>query len=263
MKRLWTKKVPIEDIDASGRLRPISEEHVEVFAATMAEHGVNPAIDIALYDGKVRLMAGGHRLEAARRLGWTDVLATGYEPATDRPDLECRLHEVDENLIRYELNPLDRAAFLAERKRIYEELHPEVKKGAQGGRGGKTNENEIFSFSKSAAQKTGFSPRLIERAVRIHGSLSPDILTLIRGSTLAGKEGELYRLAGLDRATQRAVVNNILSGKSSNVETAARKIRGEAEPNADEIGFQRLISAWAKATPAARKQFLGFIQEAK
>ncbi|HPT48548.1 MAG TPA: hypothetical protein PLM07_21900, partial [Candidatus Rifleibacterium sp.] len=46
---------------------------------------------------------------------------------TDVTDDWARLMEVDDNLAGAEMNALDTAVFLAERKKVYEKLHPETK----------------------------------------------------------------------------------------------------------------------------------------
>jgi ParB-like chromosome segregation protein Spo0J len=59
------------------------------------------------------LIAGRHRLEAVRSLGWSEILATVV--AFD--DVDRMLAEIDENLIRNDLSDLERSEHLAERKR--------------------------------------------------------------------------------------------------------------------------------------------------
>ena len=75
--------------------------------------------------GLFALVAGAHRLEAARRLGWAHIEALIVEGTPD----EVRLIEIDENLARAELTVLDRARFLATRKRIYLRLNPAQRRG--------------------------------------------------------------------------------------------------------------------------------------
>ena len=70
------------------------------------------------------LVVGLHRLEAVKQLGWRTIPVTvipgGYQ-------LHCELWEIDENLVRAELTELERGEHLADRKAIYEQLHPETK----------------------------------------------------------------------------------------------------------------------------------------
>lgn len=61
--------------------------------------------------GLFDLVAGAHRVEAARSLGWTRIEAVLVDGSPD----EIRTMELEENLARAELTALDRARFLAAR----------------------------------------------------------------------------------------------------------------------------------------------------
>ena len=62
-------------------------------------------------DGDLLLVAGLHRLEAARRLGWEEIQATiTYDWTAD----EARMWEISENLARAELTALERDEHVAE-----------------------------------------------------------------------------------------------------------------------------------------------------
>lgn len=119
-------RVRLDLIDASERLREVSEAHAVVMAASMAERGQRTPVEIVRRGDRFRLVYGAHRYRGAEINGWADIEAFIVEAG----DAEVRLREIDENLIRHELTALDRARFLAERKRIYEALNPETKNGS-------------------------------------------------------------------------------------------------------------------------------------
>jgi ParB family chromosome partitioning protein len=77
------------------------------------------------------LLAGLRRLEAVKLLGWQTV-ACSFLVADE---LQQKLWHIDENLMRQDLTALERAEGIAERKRLYEELHPETKHGGTPGAG--------------------------------------------------------------------------------------------------------------------------------
>ena len=114
----------------------------------------------------LHLIAGYHRLEACKELGWQTIPAQIIK--TDK--LNAELIEIDENLIRNELTVLERGEVLRRRKEIYETMYPESKavtvRGGPG-RGHKTNEIiSLVSFSEDTATKTGFSSRTIQHFTR-------------------------------------------------------------------------------------------------
>lgn len=71
------------------------------------------------------LVAGRHRLEAVRRLGWDSILAM----VADGDRAHQELITIDENLRRNALNRYDEMTALVRRKQIHEELHPETRHG--------------------------------------------------------------------------------------------------------------------------------------
>src|SRR6202040_4345279 len=54
---------------------------------------------------------------------------------------QALLAEIDENLVRADLTPSERAAHHAKRKQLYLKLHPETEKGKAGGRPRKTSDS--------------------------------------------------------------------------------------------------------------------------
>jgi ParB family chromosome partitioning protein len=112
--------------DRMRRLRP---EKVDEFAESIGARGLVHAIVVSPIGDGFRLIAGWHRLEAARKLGWNSIPAV----VADGLDADAaELIEIDENLIRADLTDAERALHLARRKELYEKAHPETKKGATG-----------------------------------------------------------------------------------------------------------------------------------
>lgn len=215
----------ISAIDTSNRLRPVDPARVEALAASFSEIGQQqPIVVRPMADGAngLILVAGAHRIAAARLLGWAEIAAIWL----DLDEASARLVEIDENLIRNELSEIDRALSLAERKRIYEALHPETahgkaKKPKKGDERAKVANLAAFtSFAKDAAQRTGFSVKTISNAVALVGKLSPEAVALIRGTKLADNQAQLKALAALDPADQITIAGLIAANAASNVAKA-------------------------------------------
>jgi ParB/RepB/Spo0J family partition protein len=63
-------------IDTGGNVRALDPEHVSALAGSMALRGLVVPIAVrALDGGRYQLVAGEHRLAAARQLGWTSIAA--------------------------------------------------------------------------------------------------------------------------------------------------------------------------------------------
>src|SRR5262249_21353928 len=114
------ERAPIEDLPISEirlpetRLRVLREDVVESLAASMTKVGLLNPILVA-EDGL--LIAGLHRYEAAKSLGWAEIKAIIVE---DRSADLMSIMSIDENLMRADLSPAERAAHHAERKVLYE-----------------------------------------------------------------------------------------------------------------------------------------------
>jgi ParB family transcriptional regulator, chromosome partitioning protein len=212
--------ISLDAIQLRNRLRNIDEPSMLAVAASFAERGQDqPILCRPVDDGsnKQRLVAGAHRVAAARYLEWSTIKAI-VRPMSDD---EARLAEIDENVIRRELSALDRAVFLAERKVVYERLHPETRHG-----GDRKKKDQVAmlatcpGFSKDAAKKTGLSERSIRRATGLMMALSPEIIPLLRSTKLADNGGALNRLARYKPDQQMAAVQKLLNGEAKTLQTA-------------------------------------------
>lgn len=262
--------IKIVDIDDSDRLRPVDKDQAALIAQSMEETGVveNPIVirPVIGAEHPYKLTSGGHRLEAFRQLGLTDLEIGKHVVIRDQGELEARLSEVDENLARHELNALDRAFFMAERKRVYLEIN------RVHGRGGdrksdrvkpETNSQSLgfeFSerFSANAAKRLRLGEETIRLALRIADKLDREAAALIRGSVIETNQNELLLFIEMPAAEQRRAAAAIHAGQAKTT-AQARIAIGVAKPIKDDPQAKLLATlhdCWRRASSRTRDKFL-------
>ena len=160
-------------------------------------------------------------LEAVRQCGHDHIRAV----ILDGLDADAaHLAEIDENLIRADLSPAERAMHVARRKELYEKLHPETKHGGDRKSDGKsTRQNgDLKRFTKDAASKVGRSERTIQREVARAAKIGG--LADVVGTSLDSADN-LDRLAKLPEPTQRDLIARAKAGEKIKVSVAVMKDR--------------------------------------
>lgn len=254
-------KVAVADVIMRDRLRPVSEAGVESLIASIAEIGVmKDAIHVRKKkDSKLYLMAGGHRLEAARRLNWVHVPAKVW---TDVTDDWARMVEIDDNLAGAEMNALDSAVFLATRKEVYERLHPETKRGVAGGLARQGSASELSSFAAATAAKFGMTARQVQKIVAAGTALSTNDIAHLRQAPRPVSLKDLTEIAKIGNPTERGdVVLRLSVGNAKSAADARRSLRVEGGLQApvkspEDQALLALMSAWARAGKAVRRRFI-------
>jgi ParB-like chromosome segregation protein Spo0J len=102
--------VEISTIDFPAEARPYSASGVSDLLRSIREIGLQTPIVVVEHEGRYRLVAGRHRLEAFRVLGQEKIPARVVELDA----IEARLWTISENLHRTELTALQRAEAVAE-----------------------------------------------------------------------------------------------------------------------------------------------------
>lgn len=251
--------LPIALIRVGARLREIDDDNVDLLAVSMEDIGLHTPVWVREADsaGMHDLIAGAHRYAAAVRLGWAEMPALVFQV----DGLDARLMEIDENLIRRELSELDRAVFLAERKSVYEALHPETRRG--GDRTGQTDKavSLIPSFADATARKLGVDARTVYRAVARARNIADDVRRTIGPTWIAAKGANLDALARLDPEDQRRVIALMLAvGGPRTVGAAVVQMRGTpADQDESEQQLAALMKAWRRAGAKARDGFVEFL----
>ncbi|TAG18113.1 MAG: chromosome partitioning protein ParB [Rhodobacterales bacterium] len=255
--------VRLSDVKADQRLRPVSAAGVQAILASVAEIGrIKDPVHVRKDKKGLTLLAGGHRLAAYAELGILEAEVWIWSGITND---HARLIEIDDNLAGAEMCPLDTAVFLAERKRVYERLHPETTRG--GDRKSiefknQTDIESVRSFVTTTSEKFGLSERHVRRLVEAGEKLGVDsarLRNIPRPITLK----DLIEIAKIGEPTERyAIVDALREGTARSASEARRtwaaKEKGEAPAVKDPVeeAFIALSKVWARAPMAAKKRFL-------
>jgi len=209
-------RININKIIINPNRREASPSDVRKLADSIAEIGLMNPITL---DADHNLIAGLHRLEAAKLLGWSEIECNVCE----LDELHAELAEIDENYIRANLTPLETSQLLFRRKEIYEALHHETKAGVAQGNGVKRSAGDSDladnlsvrpkSFAQDTAKKLGVDERTVRRQVKIAKDLSPEAQRIIEESGIKVTQQSLDRLSRLEPELQREAAEKLVSGK--------------------------------------------------
>lgn len=253
------------DIDASDRLRPLDPHWVAALGQVMLAEGQRTPIEVCRNrKGRPwRLVSGGHRHAAAEMFLDLNPLRAIEVPAQE---LARRRAEVSENLWRRELDPLDRAMFIAELHELMRaeagaaDLSPqqiavnarwqkELKRAAADA---SDNLSHVYGFTSELADRIGVSRRFIERDLMLARRLSPSVIERLRDHRAASNASQLRALARLDQEQQRAVVDLLLGGAKS-VPEALAALTNRPKPNPEDKRLSTFISTFARMSVTEKR----------
>ena len=222
--------INIDNIKINPGRREATQEDVQRLSESIAEVGMMNPITVT---GDHTLIAGLHRLEAAKKLGWTEVECR----ISDMDVLHTELAEIDENVIRTGLSDLELSELLARRKKIYETLHPAtIARNLPGHASNYESSSDKLTgeekpFSQDTAEKMGVSPRTVERHVQIGENLTPEAKEILRGTDRKVTKQNLTKLSRLEPKQQMEAAKQLTEGTIKSVdeytaENAATVCRG-------------------------------------
>lgn len=169
----------LDAIEVPERLRSVNADHAGMLAADMRLRGLlqpvvvrGPLPTKAGTPGRWVLLAGAHRLEAARLLGWAEIPAVAADVAdggwgapggaTGSSPPAHELVEIAENLFRNDLSALERAVYVVRYRAAWEVKHG--RKGRGGDRrsaafraadGSKSHDETLKSGTGKALNRIG------------------------------------------------------------------------------------------------------------
>lgn len=260
--------IPIESISPNSepRLRRLNDGKVQALVQSIQEIGLQSPISLrarptmeampGCHEGNAyHVVAGEHRLQACKVLGWREIPSF----IVDLDDARCQLWEIDENLVRAELTELERAEHIRVRKIVYERIHPETRHGGDR-KSEQYRENQVAnsatcsnapSFVDDTAQKAGMSERAIRQCIERAEAIAPEVKDAIADMPeIANRGVELDALAAVEPEAQKAAVEAVKSGKARNVREAtkgAKKRKGSRKakpaPSDEEIVRRAVLAA--------------------
>lgn len=220
-------KVKISDIQVNPGRREATPEPVTELAKSIAAVGLlNPITLTADYT----LVAGLHRLEAAKKLDWTEIECT----VCSLEGLQAELAEIDENVVRTKLIRQELGEQFLRRKELYEMLHPETKAGAAQAAGmNRAVGNNVSanlaptskSFVEDTAEKTGLSKRAISRLLQIANNLTQDAKRIVQANNMT--QDTALKLSRLPHDQQAEAASMLTEGTVQSVEQYQQERRAK------------------------------------
>lgn len=230
-------QVPIGEIQIKEGRRSLDSGHVKELVDSIRELGLLSPITI---DRDYVLIAGLHRLEAAKVLGWTEVECM----VSSLEGLVAELAEIDENIVRSDISTLEYGEILLRRKEIYETLHPETKDGiAQAISMNRSLGNNVSdkmsltskSFVQDTAEKLGVVPRTIERQIQTAKNLTPETKEIIKKSDQKISKKAALKLSRLEPERQKEAATLLAAKEIRTVDEYTAKVKEEVGEPAQEV----------------------------
>jgi ParB-like chromosome segregation protein Spo0J len=265
---LKVESFPIDDIQIPDRFRAFDPSRAAALAESVKLLGVRTPISIRIepemiLDGEAVidvpiLVAGRHRLEAAKIVGMKDIDVIILHGSTED---ECRLWEIAESLHRAELSVQERADHVAEWIRLTDsklQLGQDVPIESKRSDGrGHRHEGGIAA----ASLELGINEKEAQRSIKI-ASISEEAK---QAADEAGLDTQKARLAiasqplekQLEKVADLKRERDAAESRRRNQQTDRTIALTESEAYAQ---LRKLMNAWNEACPEARGLFLDEVQ---
>lgn len=252
--------MPLIDIDKVSvglNRRPLKDQKVADLMRSIETTGLLNPITL---DQNYLLIAGLHRLTACRLLGFTQIECSVVTCDSD----QARLAEIDENLIRNELEALERSELWLERDHILDRMGLRAKAGDNQftcKKGGEIN-SPPPKTTIELAQEIGYTERTFQQGKQIARDIAPDVKAAIRGTSAAKSPQTLLKVAraGSEERKQAEQAERSLNLAKQNQQRAEAeqqaRIAADLRAKQTELQLMALQSVEAEkaAKQTARKQ---------
>ncbi len=216
--------IGVDVIRTKVRLRTPDEDKIKEISESIKISGLINPVTI---DAENFLLAGFHRWNACKQLGWSTIPAI----VKDTTGIQSELIEIDENLKRNELNHIEIAEHIVRREELLEELGMRMKRGGNQYSTGLITTTEL-------AEQLGMSNR-IYRLKRQPAELHPDAKDLLKATKFASNLMDMVTLSREPDHIQQKAATLLGTGKFSTFKRAlaAARVGDFREKKEYKIGF--------------------------
>ncbi|MCL2306288.1 MAG: MT-A70 family methyltransferase [Planctomycetaceae bacterium] len=180
------------------------------------------------------LIAGLHRLEACKHLGFGEIECV----VLDCDELRTELAEIDENLIRNELDPISVGELAIRRDEILDALGLRAKSGTNVKNMRTGAESAPVRTTQDIASEVGMSKRTLQENKQLARDLAPEAKEAVRKA--GASKTDALKLARKDREEQEVIAKKLLDGKAATVTEAIREVeRDKVIDNLESIATQK------------------------
>lgn len=181
--------IAIDKVNIGSNRRPLKDQKVADLMQSIQTNGLLNPITL---DQNYTLIAGLHRLTACKLLGFAQIECKVVTCDSDH----ARLAEIDENLIRNELEALERSELWLERDQILERLGLRARAGDNQytQRGGETDSLPVKT-TIDLAREIGYTERTFQQGKQIARDIAPEVKAAIRGTPVAKSPKTLLKVA--------------------------------------------------------------------
>jgi ParB family transcriptional regulator, chromosome partitioning protein len=221
-------EIALDRITVPTGRRAVDAEAVERPKQSIVAIGIQHPITVREHDGGYMLIAGAHRVAACRENRMERIPAN----VVQLNPLEAELLEIDENLVRNELSPAEKARVIKRRKAVYEQLFPETKHGSPGVSrqvGDTRGRTKIERFTKATADAMGVSESSVQRDAHRGEVLGEETLAKIAHTSL-DKSTELDALARLPVVERDSLVARAAAGEKVTAKPPAESVATAVAP---------------------------------
>ena len=225
---------PVAEITMTSDRRKIDRDKVSELAQSIRNVGlINPVTITA----DRQLVAGAHRLEACKSLGMSDIPCIIF----DGNDLQKELAEIDENLVRLELDPISIGELAIRRDEILDALGQRAKSGTnvKNSRTG-TPGGPVPKTTEDVANEIGISKSTLKENKQLARDLTPKAKDVVRQSEVSKKDA--LKLARMKPEEQDKLAEKLSNGEAKSLVDAKRLVvketMEEPESLSDEVKYR-------------------------